>query len=82
MENIENAKASILDFLEGKISEKEDESFFNDDIFYFAIRTIEQYDYKWLIYQVNNQKYPKHLRGKIIVNMTSDEIGMLLENLK
>jgi hypothetical protein len=63
------ARDMIIKVLDGTITHRSDRHVFDDDLFYFNVRIIEEFDLKWLQAQLARPEYDEQARQEVLINM-------------
>ena len=68
-DRLTTARDMIIKVLEGIITYRSDRHVFDDDLLYFNVRIIEEFDLKWLHSQLARPEYDEQARQEVIINM-------------
>jgi len=63
------ARDMIIKVLEATTTYKSDQHIFDDDLLYFNVRIIEEFDFKWLQSQLARPEYDEQARQEVLINM-------------
>lgn len=69
---LDDLKATVLRVLRGELTEEANPAFFEDDLFFLAVRRLEQLDRAWLMTRLRDRSYHRDVRGLVAIQMTNE----------
>lgn len=71
-EDLARIRAIVIRVLEGSFTEDDNRAYFEDDIFFFDVRHLEQHDRAWLMTILRDRAYSRDTRGLVAMQMTNE----------
>jgi hypothetical protein len=80
-DELPDLKRRILDVLEGRLTERGNRAYFEDDLFFLDVRRLEQLDRPWLMTTLRDRTYHRDARGLVAIQMTHEGHNELIVEL-